>query len=310
MDLTTRYMGLELNCPLIASASPLTSKLGNILRLEEAGAGAVVLPSLFEELIETDLEGAHMGAKPYVELVEKAAAVAGIPIIASLNGTSTEGWLTHARDLEKAGAAALELNIYFIPTDLDMSGEEVERRYLDIVRSVRERVKIPVAVKLGPYFSAFGNLARRLADGGADALVLFNRFYQPDIDIGSLRLENDLRLSDRHEIRLPMLWISVLAGRVRSSLAASSGVETSEEVIKYLLAGADVVMTTSALLRFGPGYLATLRDGLVAWMEAHGVDKVKAIRGHLSHLELGCCDPLFDRGNYLDILNTRAREAG
>ncbi|HMA51656.1 MAG TPA: dihydroorotate dehydrogenase-like protein [Magnetospirillaceae bacterium] len=318
MNLATRYMGLYLSSPLIASASPLTRGLDNILRIADAGAGAVVLPSLFQEQIEasTRRKGAalaatddfpeghrsHASPKTYLSLVEKASVAVSIPIIGSLNGTTNEGWIVYAHQIEQAGAAGLELNIYSIPTDIEVSGAEIERRYVEIVRAVTEEVKIPVAVKLGPYFSALGHLARQLDDNGAAALVLFNRFYQPDVDIGTMQLVNDLRLSDRHELRLPMLWISVLAGRVRASLAASSGVETAEEVIKYLLAGADAVMTTSALLRFGPSHLGTLRDGLVSGMEAHGVDDIGAMRGTFSRLQLGRCSPLFERSNYVDIL--------
>jgi dihydroorotate dehydrogenase (fumarate) len=325
MDLRTRYMGLELRSPLVASASPLNADLDNVRRLEECGAAAVVLPSIFEEQIEAEMlrfeslasanaesfpEAAtffpdyglrDVGAGRYLDYLRRAVDAVDIPVIASLNGTTDEGWIAYAREIEEAGAAGLELNVYFIPTDLAMTGQEVEERYLDILRAVRGSVTIPVAVKLSPYFSALGNMAVRLDGEGANALVLFNRFYQPDVDLVQLRLLNDLELSRRSEIRLPLLWIAVLSGRTRASLAASTGVESSDEVLKYVLAGADVVMTTSALLRNGPGHVATLLRGVRSWMTAREFTTLDDVRGMLSRERLGATDA-FERVNYMEIL--------
>jgi dihydroorotate dehydrogenase (fumarate) len=276
MDLTTRYLGLTLKNPLVASASPLTAELGNLRRLEDCGAAAVVLPSIFEEQIETEEAESErlttfsaesfpealsyfpaavnfsVGPQVHLETLRRAREAIAIPVIASFNGVSRSGWCDYARLVEQAGANAIELNAYFVPSDLSLTGAEVESLYLDVVRSVKSAVSIPVAVKLSPYFSAPGRMAIALAEAGADGLVLFNRFYQPDIDLTALRLKRDLELSRSAEIRLPLLWMGVLAGNVRASLAASSGVDGVDEVVKYLLVGADVVMTTSALLRHGP----------------------------------------------------------
>lgn len=325
MRLTTRYMGLELKNPLVASASPLNAHLDNVRRLEECGAAAVVLPSIFEEQIEAEMERydslaainaesfqealtffpnyglGDVGTGRYLEYLRRAVEAVDIPVIASLNGTTAEGWIAYARQIEEAGAGALELNVYFIPTDLSMNGQAVERRYLDILRAVRDAVMIPVAVKLSPYFSAFGNMATELDRAGADALVLFNRFYQPDIDLAQLSLLNDLELSRRIEIRLPLLWIAVLAGRVRTSLAATTGVESSDEVLKYILAGADVVMTTSALLRHGVGYVSSLLAGVTSWLAAREIASIDEIRGMLSRQRLGATNA-FERVNYVEIL--------
>ena len=325
MDLTTRYMGLQLKNPLVASASPLTGELDSLKRLEDAGAAALILPSLFQEEIEAEtaryehLTSAHDDSWPeglsnfpklpetqhgphqYLELVRRARQAAGVPVIASLNGVSNEGWTTYARQLQQAGAHGLELNIYFIPADLTSTGRDVEQRYLDILRSLRAAVSIPVAIKLSPYFSSVGNMAMALHDAGADALVLFNRFYQPDIDPSRLQVLTDLKLSDPNEIRLPLLWLAVLAGRTRASLAASTGVNSAEEVVKYLLVGADVVMTTSSLLRQGPGHMTTLLTGLEKWLDARGFTSLKHVRGIMSQRCLR--DPqAFERANYIKIL--------
>lgn len=327
MDLHTSYMGLRLRNPIVASASPLTATLGNILKLADCGAGAVVLPSIFQEQIESerdDLErrsaiGSEsspealsyfpsrdayaVGTRRYLELIRRARAAVDIPIVASLNGTTNEGWIDFAEQIEDAGANALELNVYFIPADIALSGHEVEQRYIDIVTAVRRAVRIPLAVKLGPFFSAPGAFARRLQDAGADALVLFNRFYQPDIDLASLSIRNDLNLSSRHEIRLPLLWIAILAGRMKLSLAATTGVETADDVAKYLLAGADVVMTASSLLRGGVEHMATLVQGLEAWLAAQHFTSLAHVRGLLSQERIA--DPTaFERANYIQILQS------
>ncbi len=327
MDLTTRYMGLALRNPLVASASPLNADLGNLRRLEDAGAAAVVLPSLFEEEIEAEAarwdyltnvsaesiaetrsffpELTSQGAGPqYLDLVRGASTALDIPVIASLNGTTDAGWIAYARAIEEAGAAALELNIHFVPTDLALTGAAVEQRYVDIVRHVRAQVSIPVAVKLGPYFSAVGNMAHTLAEAGADALVLFNRFYQPDVDLGQLALTPDLGLSEPHEIRLPLLWMALLSGRIRASLAATSGVGTADEVVKYLLVGADVVMTTSALLRHGVDHMAVLLAGLERWLAARRFGSVSQVRGLMSQRNLR--DPsALERANYVATVRGR-----
>jgi dihydroorotate dehydrogenase (fumarate) len=326
MDLTTRYMGLQLRNPLVASASPLTGELDSLRRLEDAGAGALILPSLFQEEIEAEtaryehlttthddswpeglsnfpkLADAQHGPHHYLELVRRARQAVGVPVIASLNGISDEGWTSYAQQLEQAGANGLELNIYFIPADLAVTGRDVEQRYLDILRSVRAAVSIPVAIKLSPYFSSVGNMAMALHDAGADALVLFNRFYQPDLDLTRLQVLTDLKLSDANEIRLPLLWLAVLAGRTKASLAASTGVNSAEEVIKYLLVGADVVMTTSSLLRQGPGHMATLLAGLEKWLDSRGFTSLQHVRGIMSQRSMR--DPqAFERANYIKILH-------
>jgi dihydroorotate dehydrogenase (fumarate) len=329
MDLSTNYMGLRLKNPLVASASPLTGDLDGVRRIEDAGAGALVLPSLFQEEIEAEASrhetltsatenswpessshfpdlDAHFGPHKYLELVRRASEASEIPIIASLNGITNEGWIENARLIEQAGAKGLELNIYFIAADTTVSGADVERRYLDILRAVRAAVTIPLAVKLSPYFSSFGHMALAMQEAGADALVLFNRFYQPDIDLAALQVLSDLRLSDPNEIRLPLLWLAALHGRTKASLAASTGVESADQVIKYLLAGADVVMTTSSLLRHGPSHMAVLLAELRKWLEARDFASLASIRGAMSQSNLR--DPqAFQRANYIKILQGYGR---
>ena len=325
MDLTTSYMGLRLRNPLIASASPLNGDIGTLRALEDHGAAAVVLPSIFEEQIVAErhefelrtqttadgfpealtffpaFSGYGFGPERYLDIVRRAKDAIGIPVIASLNCTTQEGWIDYARGLQQAGADAIELNVYFIPADLAMTGRDVEQRDLDILRAVKASVSIPVAVKIGPYFSAIGAMAHALAADGADALVLFNRFYQPDLDIATLRLSMDLELSTPAEIRLPLLWIAILHGRVRASLAASTGVESADEVFKYLLAGADTVMTTSSLLRHGVEHMQTLLDGLSALLAARKIESLGDIRGRMSQQNLK--NPTaFERANYVHIL--------
>lgn len=327
MDMVTRYLGMTLKSPLIASASPLNSDLDNIRRLEEFGAGAVVMPSIFEEQIEreqeiidslvlngTDSYSEALSFFPsaaaytidsgrYIDVVHTAARSVNIPVIASLNGTTSQGWIDYAQSVEDAGAKAIELNIYYIPSDLTLSGRDVEQRYLQVLKSVKHSVKIPVAVKIGPYFSAPGHMALALAEAGADGIVLFNRFYEPDIDIQTLELTSELELSSSYEIRLPLLWIAILAGRINASLAASTGVESGDQVIKYLLAGADVVMTTSALLRHGLGHMSVLLAQLEQWLAARGFDSIDDMRGRLS--QRAVADPTaFARANYIKILQS------
>jgi len=324
MDLTTSYLGLSLKSPLIASASPLTLDVGNIRALEDHGAGAVVLPSIFEEQIDREAEELEhrmewgsdsfaealsyfppaatyqTGSQRYLETIRRARAAVDIPVIASLNGITDSGWTDYARDIEQAGASAIELNVHSIASDPALDAAGAERRYVDVLRMVRAVVTIPVAMKLSPYFSALAAMVRALEHEGAAGFVLFNRFYQPDIDLVTLRLQRDLALSTRVEIRLPLLWIALLAERIRASLAASTGVETADEVVKYLLVGADVVMTTSALLRHGVGHIRTLRDELVGWLEARDTT-IAAIRGKMSLRRVK--DPTaFERTNYIRIL--------
>jgi len=327
MDLTTQYMGLQLKHPLVASASPLSGTLDGIKRLEDGGAAAVVMFSLFEEqirhendsfshLIESgsqsfaeslsyfpESEDYPVGPESYLNLLNRAAQASDIPIIASLNCVTGEGWIDYARQMQQAGAAGLELNIYAVEADLNTTSAEVEQRYLDILTAVKATVDIPVALKLSPFFSSVGNMAKRLDQAGADALVLFNRFYQPDIDIHELEVAPTLSLSSASEVRLPLLWIALLHGQLNASLAATRGVESYEEVIKYLLAGADAVMTTSVLLRNGPAYLTVLVEGLKHWMEARGFTSVDQFRGSMSHGKVA--DPgAFERANYIRVLES------
>jgi len=303
MQLGTRYLGLQLAHPIVAAASPLTSTLDGMRRLEDAGAAAIVMASLYEEQIRAEdtayalytehgsnsqaeagnyfpeLPDYDSGVSGHLETLQRASEALDIPVIASLNGTTAEGWTGHARALEQAGAAAIELNIYSVPTDLAVSGAEVERRTLEIVREVAATVRVPVSVKLVPYFTSIPHVAAELVRTGADGLVLFNRLYAPDIDLATLRVTRSLPLSTAAELPLSLVWIALLSRRIGCSLAAGRGVETHVEVVKYLLVGADVVMTASALLRRGAEHLAAMREGLERWLGENGYDSVDAIRG-------------------------------
>ena len=326
IDLTTRYLGLTLRNPIVAGAGPVTGTVDGIRRLEDFGAGAVVMPSIFEEQIDQEEElidrlastGAEsyaesltyfpapmsygIGPSHYLETLHHASAAVDIPVIGSLNGITDHGWVQYARQMEEAGAKALELNIYLIPTAPDVSGREVEERYVDILRAVKRAVTIPVAVKLGPYFSSTGDMAMKLIAAGADGLVLFNRFYEPDINLSQLELLPNLELSTPAEIRLPLLWIGVLSGRVNgASLAASTGVDGPDEVIKYLLAGADIVMTTSSLLKHGSAHMKVLADGLTNWLAARDLDSLVRVRGSMSQRNIAD-KTAFARGNYIRVL--------
>ena len=327
MNLTTRYMGLTLKNPVVASASPLSQSLDTIRRLEDHGAAAVVMFSLFEEQIRHDLDSLEhfmsvgtdsfgealsyfpvvddhaVGPTQYLELLRKASAAVDIPIIASLNGTSDRGWTDFATLMQEAGAKGIELNIYYIPTAMDRTGAQIEEQYLDVVARVKSAVTVPVAVKVGPYFSSFAHMAGRLDRAGADALVLFNRFYQPDFDIETREVVPSLMLSRPEEIRLPLLWIALLRGRVKASLAATTGVHGAIEALKYLMAGADVVMSTSALLQQGPAFLSRLIAELSEWMEKKGYESVTQLRGSMSQQSIP--DSMaFVRGNYIKILES------
>ena len=317
-DLRTRYLGLELPSPLVASSSPLTGTLDGLRRLEAAGAGAVVLPSLFEEELaedpgpvgadpqagQPDQAGYGAGPAAYLSLVEQANQTLSIPVIASLNGTTRGGWVRHAARLEQAGADALELNIYYVSSRPGLSASEVEGNYLDVVREVRRAIGIPLAVKLSPYFSSLANLAGQLVEAGANGLVLFNRFYQPDIDIDTMKVLPALELSTSTELRLPLRWIAILHRRWGISLAASTGVHTVEDVVKVLLAGADVAMMTSALLHNGPDHLRPVELGLRDWMDGHRYERIDQLRGQLSQRSVP--DPAtFERANYIKTLASR-----
>jgi len=322
MDLTTTYLGLELRNPLVASAGPLSSTADGVRRLADAGVGAVVLPSLFEEQIrresERDFRLALAGTDSFAEalsylpdaaldpwphhdlrLVEKAAAAVGIPVIASLNGMSPGGWTSYATAMQNAGAAAIELNVYYLSDDPVILAREAEQHCVELVAAVKSAVRIPVAVKIGPFFSSPGEMAVLLDQAGADGLVLFNRFMQATIDPETFTVSAGFPLSSPAEAALPRTWISRLHGRLRCSLAATTGVETAADIAAYLLAGADVVMTTSALLRHGPGYATELLDGLAAWMARKGFTSVDKARGLLS-AQVG--RPIPGRGGYLSAI--------
>jgi dihydroorotate dehydrogenase (fumarate) len=327
MDLGTSYLGLALRNPIIASASPLSGNVGTIRQLEDSGAAAVVLPSLFEEQIRHEEQLAEMltsvgedsspeaggyfpsvtryNSRPhgYLDLVARARDAVGIPVIASLNGATEAGWVDYARLIEQAGAAALELNIYRIEAGPSMRSGEFDADCVALLKAIRSRVRLPVSVKLHPYFSDLGALARQLDDAGADGLVLFNRLYQPDIDLAGPHWTNDVALSGAGEIRLGLFWLSRLAGRLpRASLAASTGVETADEVIKYLLAGADAVMTTSALLRHGPRHLHSLIAGLEIWLSTRGFESVTEIKGLMRHTHRGEHPEARGRSDYIQSL--------
>ncbi len=306
MDLTTTYLGLKLRTPLVPSASPLTLGIDNIRKMEDAGAAAIVFHSLFEEQLDdggTIQLGSRYGPETYLEKIAEAKRSVGIPIIGSLNCTTLDGWISYARQIKEAGADALELNIYKIPTAPDLTGESVEKGYIDIVRTVRAATKIPLAVKLSPYFSNFANMASRLDALGPDALVLFNRFYQPDLDLDQMKVSPGLLLSTEMDSRLPLRWIGILYGKVRAGLAATSGIHEASDVIKMIMVGADVTMVCSALLRHGIGHLRTLEVNITAWLEQHGYESLAQIKGIMS--QQNCIDPsAFERAQYVHSLST------
>lgn len=332
VDLSTRYLGLQLKNPLVASASPLTSEAESLRRLEEAGASAAVLPSLFEEQIEheeieiarlyefqtesfaeslthfPELEDYNTGPRDYLRKVEEAKQAVSIPIIGSLNGASEGGWIRYAKEIEEAGADALELNIYFVPTNPLMTAADIERRYIDLVAAVRESVSLPLAVKIGHAFSSLPNFAQRLVEAGANGLVLFNRYLEADIDLETLHFKPDLVLSNRHEARVPIRWIAILRDLLpNQSLAATSGVHRMEGIIKLLLAGADVTMMASVLLLKGPQFLAQLLEEVQQWLEEREYDSVEQLKGSMS--QRNCPDPsALERANYMQTLTTYTRE--
>lgn len=330
MDLSTTYMGLKLRNPLVASSSPLSHKVDSICQLEEAGIGAVVMYSLFEEQITLesqqldyflthgtesyaealsyfpDLGEYNVGPDEYLNLIRKAKERVGIPIIGSLNGVSAGGWVKYAKMIEQAGADALEMNVYYLPTDPDMPGTEVEQMTVDVVKAVRSEVHIPLAVKMGPFFSCIPNMAKRLAEAGANALVLFNRFYQPDIDIENLTVTPHLVLSDSDEMRLPLRWTAILYGRVPVDLAITTGVHTYRDVLKGLMAGAKVTMMASELLQNGIGRIGQILQEMQSWMEEYEYSSVQQMIGSVSQKNVA--EPAaFERANYMKVLDSYPR---
>jgi dihydroorotate dehydrogenase (fumarate) len=322
VDLSTTYLGLQLRTPLVASASPLSQEIDGIRRLEDSGASAVVLYSLFEEQLRQEgfelehhlAEGTNsfaeaasffpqpdefrLGPEGYLNHIHRAKISTSVPIIASLNGTTVGGWTQYAKLIEQAGADALECNIYSIPTDPDLTSDAVEQQYLDILKAVKSAVTIPVAVKLSPFFSNMANMAKRIDAAGANGLVLFNRFYQPDINLDELEIQPNVLLSTPQALRLPLTWIGLLYGRIHASLAATSGVHCPEDVVKLLMVGADVTMLCSTLLRNGIGHLQHLEDGLLEWMEKHEYESVQQMKGSMSQIR--CPNPsAFERAQYM-----------
>jgi dihydroorotate dehydrogenase (fumarate) len=332
VDLSTSYLGLKLKNPLVISACPLSGDVDHLRRLEEAGAAAAVLPSLFEEQIEHDaaeMSKVHefhtdsfaesltyfpaeddYAAEPeeYLATIAAAKKAVKMPIIASLNGASKGGWVRYAKMMQDAGADALELNIYFVAADLEMTSRDVESRYLDLVAAVKQSISIPLAVKVGPYFSAMGNMALRLAESGADGLVLFNRFYQPDIDLASMEAQPRLHLSSPYELLLPLRWIAILHGHIGASLAATGGIHDAAGLLKALLAGADVGMITSVLYQKGVGQVGRILAEMQQWMEENEYDSVEQLKGSMSREN--CPDPAaFQRGNYMKTLTSYVGKA-
>jgi len=326
MDLTTTYLGLKLRTPLVPSASPLSEDIDNIKGMEDAGASAVVLYSLFEEQLRQDRlelhhnmeqgtfsspealtyfpepEEYHLGPEEYLKHIAAAKKAVKIPIIASLNGSTAGGWTQYARQVQQAGADALELNIYYIPTNLNLPAGEVEQTYLDILKAVKANVTIPVAVKLSPFFTNFANVAKRLNDAGANGLVMFNRFYQPDIDLETLEVKPNILLSTPMAMRVPLRWIAILYGRLAASLAATSGIHRAPDVLKMLMAGADVTMLCSTLIRHGVGQISVIEKELVAWMEEHEYESVTQLKGSLS--QKNCPAPsAFERAQYMKAIS-------
>jgi dihydroorotate dehydrogenase (fumarate) len=327
MDLTTNYLGLNLKSPIVPSAGPLSEKISNIREMEDAGAGAVVLYSIFEEQIEHEqfeldyLTSVYTesyaeatsyfpepfnfkaGPEEYLDLIRKAKESVNIPIIASLNGKSLGGWTEYAKLIEQAGADALELNIYLLPTDIHTPSEVVEQSYVDIVKAVRSSVKIPIAVKMHPFFTSTANTAQHLVKAGANGLVLFNRFYQADIDLEKLEVVPNLLLSTPMAMRLPLRWIAILYNRVNADLAATSGIYSASDSIKMIMAGAKVTMMLSSLLKFGISHIADVLTEMKIWMEEKEYDSISTMRGSMSYMNVD--DPAkFERVNYMKILHS------
>ena len=332
IDLSTTYLGLKLKNPLVASSSPMCREVGNVRRLEDAGASAIVLHSLFEEQIDIDsdeldrfmTEGSDvsaestashfpdllfkvMGPEAYLQHIAKCKKAVQIPIIASLNGTTAGGWIGYAKEMQQAGADALELNIYHIPTDPNVPGGDVEQTYIDLIHAVKNEVTIPVAVKLGPYFSSMANMAKRLDAAGADGLVLFNRFYQPDYDLEALEVVPNLILSNSHELLLRLHWIAVIYGSIKGDLALTGGVHSATDVVKSMMAGAKVAMMTSALLKKGISYLDTMLTELLIWLGDHEYDSIRQMQGSMSRNAVPQ-PQAFERANYMKVLSSYAMQ--
>jgi dihydroorotate dehydrogenase (fumarate) len=327
MDLSTTYLGLNLKNPIVPSAGPLSHSLDTMKRLEAAGASAIVMYSLFEEQISheaaeldhymqygtesfaeatsyfPEADEYNLGPKEYIDHLHKTKEELEIPVIGSLNGISTGGWISYAKKIEEAGADALELNVYHIPTDPALDAGQVEQRYIDVLQAVKSSVKIPVAMKLSPFFSNMANMAHKLDETGVDALVLFNRFYQPDIDLEELEVTPNVILSTPQALRLPLRWVAILHGRIKANLAATSGVHTAQDVLKMLMAGADITMMCSALLKHGPSHIAELLTDVTQWMIDHEYVSVSQMKGSMSQKSVG--DPAtFERANYMKALST------
>jgi dihydroorotate dehydrogenase (fumarate) len=327
VDLTTTYLGLKLKNPLVASPSPLSEKVENVKRMEEAGISAVILYSLFEEqIIHESLELDHflnrgtesfaealtyfpdvgrytLAPEKYIHTLEKTKLAVNIPVMGSLNGVSTGGWIEYGRKIQDAGADALELNLYYLPTDLSITASQLEDNYIKLVSDMRASIRIPLAIKLAPFFTALPNFANRLVEAGADGLVLFNRFYQPDLDLENLEVVPNLVLSNSDELRLPLRWIAILYGKVKADLALTSGVHTPQDAIKAIMAGANVAMTTSALLKRGTMAIQQILTGMEDWMIAHEYESVKQMHGSMSQGAV-TDSAAFERANYMKVLNS------
>lgn len=333
IDLSTTYLGMKLKNPLVASASPLSKKLDKVKKLEDAGVSAVVMYSLFEEQIThesnaldyflnrgsesyaeaityfPEMESYNIGPDSYLDLVNKLKYSVDIPIIGSLNGVSTGGWIDYAKKIEQAGADALELNIYFIPSDVKMGSKEIEDAQVELVANVKKQLSIPLAVKLSPYYTALPAFARRMCDAGADGLVLFNRFYQPDIDTETLEVVPSLHLSDSYDLRLPLRWVAILHGKVKADLALTSGVHNEKDVLKSMMAGANVVEITSEFLANGIGRTSEILQGLEAWMTEYEYKSITQMRGSMSHKAVA--EPAaFERANYMKALQSFDNKIG
>jgi dihydroorotate dehydrogenase (fumarate) len=332
-DLSTTYLGIPLKNPLVVSPSPLTEHVGNLLRMEDAGAAAVVLHSLFEEQIVVesealdeylsygtesfaeslsyfpDLHSYALGPDGYLDLIRKAKQAVNIPVIASLNGVSTGGWIKYAKEMEQAGADALELNVFYIANDPELTSAQVEEMYTSLVSHVKASVRIPVAVKLGPFFSSMANMGMKLDRAGADGLVLFNRFYQPDFDLESLEVVPNLHLSTHHELLLRLHWVATLYGQIKADMAVTGGVHTAQDVLKSMMAGARVAMMTSALLKNGIDHLKTVLADLEQWMIDHEYESIVQMQGSMSRRSVA--DPsTFSRANYMKVLGSYIAKAG
>lgn len=325
MDLTARYLGLNLRTPLVPSASPLSNELDNIKRMEDAGASAVVLHSLFEEQVRSEHDAVqyHLmygtdsfpeaqtffpqptefitGPEEYLNKIRRAKEMVGIPIIASLNGMAIGGWIDYSKKMQQAGADAIELNVYFIPTDMDRTAAEIEQTYVDIAKAVKSAVSIPVAMKMSPFFSNMSNMAKRLDQEGINGLVLFNRFYQPDIDLEELEIRSDFHLSTPQEARLPLRWLAILYGRIKADMAATGGIYSAQDVLKMLMVGADVTMLCSVLLKNGIGIIRQIENELADWLAEHDYQSIRQLQGSMS--QKYCSDPAaFERAQYMKTL--------